>query len=86
MQEREAKIELMKKRVRERDGVSSDEEQKDKDRPSSSQTPKSINFFSDLEQGVCTMTQLHVNVVLICILYILTLCASNSIIVLLSVM
>lgn len=51
-------MELMKKRARERDGVSSDEEEKDKDKPSSSQAPKNINFFSDLEQGV-RMTFIH---------------------------
>ena len=52
-QEREARLDFMKKRARERDGVSSDEEDKSSnDKPSSSATPKNINLFSDLEQGV----------------------------------
>ncbi len=61
----------MKKRARERDGVSSDEEEKSNEKPSSSATPKNINFFSDLEQGVSVNYWGYISCINVCIIIIL---------------
>ena len=54
-QEREARVELMRKRAREREGLTEEEEEEEVKKRGKEQTtdrPKHINFFADLEQGV----------------------------------
>ena len=54
-QEREARVDLMRKRAREREGLTEEEEEEEVKKRGKEQTtdrPKHINFFADLEQGV----------------------------------